>query len=446
MATKYRDVNKVVLMIKKASLVEFRLVSAILFLFPVALLSLQGGSNFLFFILIIISIASLCKSGSAMRCEQWDADATAFGLALASPVLAVLISQIAHAHFSLSPYDGPARFLLALPIYVVLRNTKIQALTTIQYGFPLGTILALLLFLGDKNSFVASRSGSYFLNLIHFGDLALLLGFLSLFCINFERKDRPLILILKVAGFLAGIFLSLRSGSRGGWVAVPVLCFWWIVLNNHKISLFKWLIAVSILVSVIISSYFCIDVVYSRAQEIFSDLYALEHGNKDTSIGVRLQLWKAAIYLFKEHPFFGLGPEGFKTMMLPLSQSGILTPMAAELGRGEVHNDLLARAAELGVIGVLSFLSLFLIPFFIFIRANKSDSRIKKKAAVLGISLVTGFFVFGLTVEIFSLKMTLTFYSLTLTVLLALATSKQIESSNHMEVPAVLNSDSSENK
>jgi hypothetical protein len=49
-------------------------------------------------------------------------------------------------------------------------------------------------------------------------------------------------------------------------------------------------------------------------------------------------------------------------------------------------------------------------------------------------------------VEIFSLKMTLTFYSLTLTVLLAMATSKQLESAKHMEAPAVLNSDPNENK
>jgi O-antigen ligase len=430
----------------KASLVEFRLISTTLFLFPIALLSLQGGSNFLFFILVIISIVSLCKSGNTIWHEQWDAYAIVLGLALASPVLAVLISQIAHASFSLSPYDGPARFLLALPIYIVLRNIKNQVLTSMQYGFPVGAILALFLFLVDKHYFDPSRPGSNFLNPIHFGDLALMLGFLSLFCINMERKDRPLIFILKAAGFMAGVFLSLRSGSRGGWVAVPVLCFFWIILNSHKVSLLNWLLAIFLLALVMIASYLYIDVIHLRVQEIYYDLYALEHGNKDTSIGIRLQLWKAAIYLFKENPFFGLGPEGFKTIMLPLSKSGMLTPMAAELGRGEVHNDLLARATELGVFGVLSLLSLFLVPFFIFIRANKSDSRIKKKAAVLGICLITGFFVFGLTVEIFSLKMTLTFYSLTLTVLLAMATSKQLESAKHMEAPAVLNSDPNENK
>jgi len=231
-----------------------------------------------------------------------------------------------------------------------------------------------------------------------------------------------------MAGFMAGIFLSLSSGSRGGWIAVPVLCFFWIGLNNYKISLVQWLLAVSLLVLVMIASYFYIDAIHLRVQEIYSDWYAFQHGNKDTSSGIRLQLWQAAVYLFKEQPFFGVGPQGFKEMMLPLSKADMITPLAADLGRGEVHNDLLARAAEQGVLGVASFLSLFLVPFLIFSRANKSTSRIKRKAAILGICLVIGFFVFGLTVEIFSLKMTLTFYSLTLTVLLAMATSRQITS------------------
>jgi O-antigen ligase len=429
-----------------ASFLGLRLISIILFLFPVALLSLQGGSNFLFFILAIISIVYLFLSNTIVISHEWDCNAIAIGLALVSSTLAILISQIFHSNFSLSPYDGPSRFLLALPIYIVLRNIRIQSLTAMQYGFPLGAILALLLFLTDKNNFVATRSGSYFLNLIHFGDLALMLGFLSLFCINLERKDRWIIFAFKIAGFLAGIFLSLRSGSRGGWIAIPVFSLLWMFFNNHKIPLFKWMLVIFLLVPVMIGSYLYIDAVHLRLQEIYSDLHAFQQGNKDTSIGIRLQLWEAASYIFKEHPFFGIGPEGFKEMMLPLSQSGLITPMAAELGRGEVHNDLLARAAELGIFGVISFLSLFLVPFFIFLHAIKSSSRIKRKGAILGICLVTGFFVFGLTVEIFSLKMTLTFYSMTLTALLAMATSKQLDSSNYMAAPASFKTNSNGKK
>jgi O-antigen ligase len=40
----------------------------------------------------------------------------------------------------------------------------------------------------------------------------------------------------------------------------------------------------------------------------------------------------------------------------------------------------------------------------------------------MGICLVLGFFIFGLTVEIFNLKMTATFFAFTLAVLMAAAT------------------------
>jgi O-antigen ligase len=39
----------------------------------------------------------------------------------------------------------------------------------------------------------------------------------------------------------------------------------------------------------------------------------------------------------------------------------------------------------------------------------------------MGICLVIGFFIFGLTVEIFNLKMTATFFAFTLAVLMAVA-------------------------
>jgi O-antigen ligase len=42
----------------------------------------------------------------------------------------------------------------------------------------------------------------------------------------------------------------------------------------------------------------------------------------------------------------------------------------------------------------------------------------------MGIFLVAGFFIFGLTVEIFNLKMTIAFFSLTLAVLSAIASNK----------------------
>jgi O-antigen ligase len=54
---------------------------------------------------------------------------------------------------------------------------------------------------------------------------------------------------------------------------------------------------------------------------------------------------------------------------------------------------------------------------------NARDAQ-TKVAGLMGMALVSGFFIFGLTVEIFNLKMTAAFYALTLAVLMAAATNR----------------------
>lgn len=66
--------------------------------------------------------------------------------------------------------------------------------------------------------------------------------------------------------------------------------------------------------------------------------------------------------------------------------------------RGEVHNETLAKAAELGIFGLLSIVSVYAIPFIIFMRSVRFRISQEKSAAFMGICLITGFFIFGLTV------------------------------------------------
>jgi len=89
-----------------------------------------------------------------------------------------------------------------------------------------------------------------------------------------------------------------------------------------------------------------------------------------------------------------------------------------------VHNGILAKSVGFGIFGLLSIVSVYTVPLFIFLRSTRTSFAQAKTAAFMGICLVTGFIIFGLTVEIFNLKMTAAFYSLTVAVLLAAATKK----------------------
>jgi O-antigen ligase len=161
---------------------------------------------------------------------------------------------------------------------------------------------------------------------------------------------------------------------------------------------------------------------------IYSDIFQFGSGNVDTSIGVRLQLWKAAIHLIAENPIFGVGADGFARAMDGMSASGFITPTAAEYGKGEVHNEILAQTVRFGVFGLASILAIYFVPFYLFLRVAKKGNQHQIGAAMMGMCVTLGFFVFGLTVETFDLKMTAAFYSLTVTVLLAIATHHSTQS------------------
>jgi O-antigen ligase len=280
-------------------------------------------------------------------------------------------------------------------------------------------VVVVLLF----QSLRGDRLGTYFLNLIHFGNLALIVGLVAGLSINWDRKDRAVVIALKILALLAGVWISIASGTRGGWIAIPAIALVWALLQRRHISQRLMALATVVLVAAILIIYALAAPVHERINALAFELRAFEQ-LKDTSTGLRIQIWAAALHLFAQYPIFGVGPDRFAEHIPALAHAGYLTPTAMEFGRAEVHNEILNRAVTLGVFGLASILLIYLVPFILFLRAARAPSKVHRTAALLGACFVTGFFVFGLTVEIFNLKTTATFYSLTVAVLLAIATNR----------------------
>lgn len=351
-----------------------------------------------------------------------DKNDIVFGSAMSSGLVVIFISQLYHQDITARYFDSAARFLLAVPILLALRLIKERVLFIVQYAFPLGAMAAFVaVMLTDPN--IRYNASTSYMNHIHLGDLALMLGFLSLCSLNWIQEDRPMLKVLKMTGLIAGLAVSILSSARGGWIAIPIFVAV-LVHFRTKSKLLNTIVLALFLIGVIsLLGYFLGNVtILQRLWMIYSDLSQFVAGGLDTSIGIRFQLWRAAFHLIAESPVFGVGADGFGRAMDMLSASGFITPQAAELGKGEVHNEILANTVRFGIFGLLSILAIYFVPFFLFLRAAKSGTHQQKVAAMMGMCLTLGFFVFGLTVETFNLKMTAAFYSLTVTVLLAAAT------------------------
>ncbi len=386
----------------------------LLLIYPTLMLTVKGGMNGIFLFMLLLAIVVWIVRPAGMSAVKWQPEWKIYFVAMLAMSVAIFISQIYHQSYDGHPHDAASRYWLAIPVFLLLQRLRLSVFFVLQFAFPVAAIVGFLLV---KDG--GGRSGISTMDLIHFGDFELILGMLSLFSIDWFRRDHWLLRILKLSGFIAGLAASLGSGSRGGWLAIPVFIVIFFYFRMGKISLKMVATSLIAIVFAMAIAYTANTTVHQRAHEFANEVATLGQGNRDTSTGIRWQLYKAAADVFLRHPIFGVGAEGFALEMKPMMESGKITAQAAYLGRGEVHNDILSKAAGMGIFGLFAVLGIYFVPFRMFWRATKSASAQVKRTGVLGIVFVSGFFVFGLTVEFLNLTMAAAFYSFTIATLLA---------------------------
>ena len=387
----------------------------ILIAYPSLMFAVKGGMNGSFLLLLILSLAVLLHRPRQMPGVVWDREVTLYLLAMSALPFAIFLSQSYHQHYDGHPYDSASRFLLAVPVFLLLRRIRLDVIAVVPYAFPLASIIGCMMIRPLDNG----RFGITTLDLIHFGDFALVLGVLSVLSIDWTGRDVLSVRIFKVSGFAAGLYASVISGSRGGWLALPVFLLIFMYFKFGRLSLRAISTMLLGLVMAGFLAYASIQAIHHRVDETVSDLMNFQHGNLDTSTGIRVQLYRAAVEVISENPIFGVGSQGFALEMDTMLKAGKITPVAADLGKGEVHNEILSKTAGMGIFGLLAILLIYLVPLRIYYQATRSKSTQVKQAGVLGIIFISGFMVFGLTVEVLNLTMAAAFYSLTVAVLLA---------------------------
>ncbi|NQW77494.1 MAG: O-antigen ligase family protein, partial [Cytophagales bacterium] len=104
----------------------------------------------------------------------------------------------------------------------------------------------------------------------------------------------------------------------------------------------------------------------------------------------RLRLWKAGLDYVSKHPFIGDGYGNWKLASIPYEKeytNDLFVPYHA-------HNDFIEAAADLGIIGGLAYLGLFILAFFFTIRLwLKNDAKEFRLFATISFMAITCYFV-----------------------------------------------------
>jgi O-antigen ligase len=172
---------------------------------------------------------------------------------------------------------------------------------------------------------------------------------------------------------------------------------------------------------VLVAAGFVIYAFNPRFTEIVGEVQEFLHGGpRDTSIGIRMQLWEASLHLFRQHPWVGIGFSNFHQALHNLVDQGLITDYV-EAHFGEPHNDLVAAMVGYGTLGLLAMTALYWLPALWFYRRMGSLSPRVRVAARVGLLLCLGYPAFSLTEMMFRNMRSVPIYSTLLVILVSLA-------------------------
>ena len=398
----------------------------LLFLAPAVNLVWRGGTGYIFFALLALALYVAARHGrvsgyfSALRKYPW------FVAGMCGLLVAVIIQQISYGLWMPRQLDAYARFALAIPIFLMLRQMPSRYFRALGWGCAAGALIVGAQALLDRPAggwTDGDRLGNAFTNPIPYGDTALLLAFLAVFTIGWDGKHRKWASILKILALVAGGFSSYCSGTRGGWLAIPLflvmlgLQYGW--FSNTKRRLIS-----AVTVAIVISGLFATPFVEQRAHDFTADMMQFSKGDPNSSTGLRLELWRASAHLYALHPLYGVGKGKLMSALGTLAKQGYVTGLIVN-ERG--HSDFFSTLAELGSIGIVCLLAFYYGSAVYFWRRRSSTDAFIRSAAWAGLAVSASTIVFGLTIDVLVPIMVTVLIALLLAAFLAAIDAREAE-------------------
>jgi O-antigen ligase len=244
---------------------------------------------------------------------------------------------------------------------------------------------------------------------ILFGNAGLLLGFASLALILLKPNWPWRILGLAGLGF--GLATSILSQSRGGWLAIPLLVVVSLIAYTrmYRPSVAMWftITVATLLAMVILAQTPAVEHRVAAAQQ---NLLSMTSGNFETPLGWRVLMWQTAWDTGREAPLFGQGFSGYPDNVDAGIEHGHL-PHSMGRFRTEPHSDYLHLFASRGVVGLMSYAALLLVPSGYLIALLTFGERRQIAGAQLGLSLLIVLAVSGLSITMIDQRIMIRFIS-----------------------------------
>jgi O-antigen ligase len=317
----------------------------------------------------------------------------------------------------ISDIDSQSRLLLAIPVYLYVRRVGVN-LDIVLIGAAIGGIFSGVIAWYEyyylSYSMAEGVAGSH----IYFGEIALLLSIFSVFGLTTVKGYS--IKLLLVVGFIFGGYAMLISGSRGGWITLPTILILFMSYNIWNIALWKRLLGSIMVVVILFSAYHSPELpVKQRVDLAINEVVSYYSDSEMSSIGYRLEMWKASYLSAKDGNFLGNGENGYRSEVKRLVQEGRVDKSLIRFV--DPHSQYFNTLLDQGVIGVLSLLLIFFIPLKVLFNNLKNQKQSHVSAMFSSIILLS-FMEFMITVSTLEIQIMSLFFAFTLSIFLGLFT------------------------
>jgi O-antigen ligase len=356
-------------------------------------------------------------------------------MALAGPILSVLIGQLLRGETYFPNFDAPLRLAFCIPIFLATCNgwfdrsdTTPISLIWIETIIPL-TLLWTLSFRTIWPTPWGTGLTTYFVDPLTFGSYCLLFSLISITGVSFRWSQITWAKrVLGLGAAVAGVYLSLTSGSRTGWVNLPIFLLLWSLMylkprfgaKNTALIL----LGVSIgFVLLVLRENFLVSKFILAWNEIKN--YQWNTVNEDTSVGLRISFYRMALHYFAMRPIIGWGDLGWMQYMNDPSIAAYASELARESPKNGFHNEIITSAIRSGVWGLISAVCFFAV-FIIKSAKNfySHGTQHQKLIAFISLIFIIHLLIAGMTTEVLNLVFLNSFIGLTLAIFIAESSPK----------------------
>ncbi len=312
--------------------------------------------------------------------------------------------------------------LYFIPVFYLFRYLRLNP-AIFWWASAIGAVITGLYTLQDTRWLTVSMRVKSAYHQIIFGDLALVMAFFSLTGLKFFWDERRGLIALPLGGFCMGLLACIYSGTRGAWIALPVMVF--LILWQYGPTMrpvWRFALGGFICMVFVLPFFFPQTQAMSRVRRMVNEVDSYFKGNFRGGADMRLEIWRASMAIIKSNSVLGAGPGGFNAKADALVKAGKVQPNVRRFTNS--HNIYFSAMVECGVLGLLATLTIFILPLALLITLRKAAPH--RDAVFAGLILICGYLHFGLTETITARSAFVSFYVINLALLYSFVRSEPL--------------------